>query len=53
MSNEFQPESWISKSILPEVFEVYHLGRSIQKMTVRIKKLMREVIQEQGSQKKE
>ena len=25
-------------------FEVYHLGRSIQKMTVRIKKLMREVI---------
>ena len=33
-------------------FEVYHLGRSIQKMTVRIKKLMREVIQEQEAKRK-
>ena len=33
-------------------FEVYHLGRSIQKMAVRIKKLMREVIQEQEAKRK-
>jgi len=33
-------------------FEVYHLGSSIQKMTVKIRKLMREIIKEQEEKRK-
>lgn len=33
-------------------FEVYHLGRSIQKMAVKIKELMQEVIKEQEAKRK-
>lgn len=33
-------------------FEVYHLGKSIQKMTVKIQKLMQEIIKEQEEKRK-
>lgn len=33
-------------------FEVYHLGNSIQKMTVRIRKLMREIVREHEAKRK-
>lgn len=33
-------------------FEVYHLGRSIQKMTVKIRKLMQAIIKEQEEKRK-